>query len=294
MRKTEVLMDVFNVQDSAVCSYSGEGKLRHGFLLLCAGYDSCSAKYRFRLEAPTYNVILHFHAGSGYLQYGEDVYYPAPGDTFILQKGRTWEWFPLSTSPWEYDWMNVDGPLFFSLLENYGLSETVKVSDSSHVGELFSRCYAVMNERQNRYAIMTDQVALIVMQMCQELARVAAGAEVRRTHPWAHAMRYYIDNHYAENIGNSDIANVEKISVTTAVKVFSDSYGMSPCAYLKKVRMDHAALLLSNSNETVKNIAERVGFCNVHHFCNRFLAFYGISPGEYRRRSGNYARKKLK
>ncbi|RVT86904.1 AraC family transcriptional regulator [Rhodobacteraceae bacterium CCMM004] len=60
--------------------------------------------------------------------------------------------------------------------------------------------------------------------------------------------------------------------------------GMTPTAYVNRIRMEHAAMLLGRTDMTVSEIAEDVGIENLSHFYRVFRQNYGATPGAYRRR----------
>lgn len=60
--------------------------------------------------------------------------------------------------------------------------------------------------------------------------------------------------------------------------------GMSPTAYLNRIRMEHAALLLGGSDTAIPDIAAECGIENLSHFYKSFRAAYGTTPLQYRKR----------
>ena len=60
--------------------------------------------------------------------------------------------------------------------------------------------------------------------------------------------------------------------------------GLSPSAYVNRIRMAHAARLLREGDLKVDDIARDCGIRNLSHFHRLFRAHYGTTPGSYRRR----------
>jgi DNA-binding response OmpR family regulator len=63
-----------------------------------------------------------------------------------------------------------------------------------------------------------------------------------------------------------------------------ESLDCSPHDLLMEVRLEQAALMLRTTDNTVAAIGGRVGFRTAPHFTRRFVAHFGMTPGEYRRR----------
>lgn len=60
--------------------------------------------------------------------------------------------------------------------------------------------------------------------------------------------------------------------------------GMSPTAFITKLRMQHAAKLLRDEMHTIEAVAEACGLSNLSHFYKVFQAHYGSTPRAYRMR----------
>jgi len=63
-----------------------------------------------------------------------------------------------------------------------------------------------------------------------------------------------------------------------------DVAGMAPSDFLRQARLQRGATLLTESRETVAEIAYGVGFNSVSYFSRAFLAEYGVSPSAFRAR----------
>lgn len=52
--------------------------------------------------------------------------------------------------------------------------------------------------------------------------------------------------------------------------------------FIRNIRLKQAAILLTENNLTVSEVAYTTGFSNISHFSNSFKEFYGVSPKEYK------------
>jgi transcriptional regulator GlxA family with amidase domain len=64
--------------------------------------------------------------------------------------------------------------------------------------------------------------------------------------------------------------------------LFKSITGVPPARYLKTLRMQQAATLLTTTFLSVKEIVSRVGFADESHFVRDFKRIYGLTPSEYR------------
>ncbi|MBQ2679809.1 MAG: helix-turn-helix transcriptional regulator [Firmicutes bacterium] len=73
------------------------------------------------------------------------------------------------------------------------------------------------------------------------------------------------------------------ISMTAMKSCFKGIYGMSIYAYIKNYRMNTAAEMLRNSEESITDIAFNVGYLNPSKFSSAFKSQFGCSPMEYKK-----------
>jgi AraC-like DNA-binding protein len=74
-----------------------------------------------------------------------------------------------------------------------------------------------------------------------------------------------------------------KISITSMKRCFKGVYGSSIYAYMKAWRMNAAAVMLRQKNESVINIALDLGYDNASKFASAFRDVIGKNPREYRK-----------
>ena len=66
---------------------------------------------------------------------------------------------------------------------------------------------------------------------------------------------------------------------------FTRYMGVPPMAYLMKLRIGHAKILLESTELPVSQIAEAVGIGDINHFYRQFRKYEGMTPGNFRKLS---------
>jgi AraC-like DNA-binding protein len=92
----------------------------------------------------------------------------------------------------------------------------------------------------------------------------------------------FIDEHYAEKITLERLTHLACMNKTSLCHAFRCVIGMSPIAYVNFRRMEVARRLLLESKMSISEIASRVGYHNVNHFCRNFKEKEGLAPSSYR------------
>ncbi|WP_019908828.1 AraC family transcriptional regulator [Paenibacillus sp. HW567] len=91
-----------------------------------------------------------------------------------------------------------------------------------------------------------------------------------------------IHEHYAESITLESLSESLNYSVPHLSAFFKIRTGLSPIDYLIKVRMDKAAALLLETDATLKEIADGVGYQDPSYLGRMFKKYKGVSPIRYR------------
>ena len=73
------------------------------------------------------------------------------------------------------------------------------------------------------------------------------------------------------------------MSQRSFMRAFQAAMGSSPVAHLIRLRLNRAATLLRHNDESITDIAFRVGFSDSNYFTRQFRNVMGVSPREYQR-----------
>lgn len=97
----------------------------------------------------------------------------------------------------------------------------------------------------------------------------------------------FILEYTAENIAQKNIlGSISKkvnFSIPYLSRRFKTSIGISFSEYLKKLRIEQSCQLLANTNKSVAEIAELVGYSDLKFFNSIFKEHLGITPREFRK-----------
>lgn len=93
---------------------------------------------------------------------------------------------------------------------------------------------------------------------------------------------YYLDHSYAQQITMQSIADELEIPTSRIISQFKKELGITPLAYLNRLRMQHAAHSLAHSKTPIHEIAASVGIMDANYFVKRFKAEFRDTPSNYR------------
>ncbi len=110
------------------------------------------------------------------------------------------------------------------------------------------------------------------------------GSSDRRTfrHAGLDAALAYIRDHYHDPIDVAGVVRHTLISRRTLELLFRKHLNCTPAEEIRRVRLEHAAKMLRNSQDSVGRIALKCGFSDQRNFSTTFKAAFGMTPSDSR------------
>lgn len=97
-------------------------------------------------------------------------------------------------------------------------------------------------------------------------------------------LKYTADN-FSTDISIEQAAEICNLSPSHFMKFFKKITGITFISYLNLLRLEKAQSLLKNTDLTVLEIAEKVGFHNFSYFIRSFRSQYGTTPGKLQKKN---------
>ncbi|WP_426425318.1 helix-turn-helix domain-containing protein [Bradyrhizobium genosp. A] len=92
----------------------------------------------------------------------------------------------------------------------------------------------------------------------------------------------FIDKNIRGDLSVARLSSELGISLSHFSRRFKETLGVSPHAFVANRRVLTAARLLTETEVSLEEIAEHVGFSSLGHFRSRFRQCLGCSPSEFR------------
>lgn len=152
-----------------------------------------------------------------------------------------------------------------------------------------AKCYIHQNGDHNVYSGFEKSVDEHIKSdeelkswIIDEIKLIIAGSElVSSKNSYYVCAKVYIDKHYSEDIGVASIAQVLYITPNYLGKIWKEQSGQSLIDYIKEVRLEKAAKLLTEGIYEVSEVAEKVGITDARYFSRLFKEKYKVSPSRY-------------
>jgi AraC family transcriptional activator of mtrCDE len=146
------------------------------------------------------------------------------------------------------------------------------------LNELFTRCVAAYNRNDETSRTAANRLfGGWVLEMAEAL---------RSASPYDLRIQKVVQRMEAEL---SATASLDRWSEQAGLhksqfhQLFKQMTGVTPSAYLLRLKMNTASAQLLESSRSVTSIAESLGYTSIHYFTKQFTSYFGISPTAYRR-----------
>ncbi|MFC4778707.1 AraC family transcriptional regulator [Paenibacillus sp. GCM10023252] len=115
------------------------------------------------------------------------------------------------------------------------------------------------------------------------IADQASQAGVTRGNLIVDSMKQYIQSHYFDmNLSLQQLSLAMKMSPPSISKLFKQHENKSVPEYINEIRLQKALTFLEETDYTINEITERIGYANETYFFKLFKKRYGTTPKEYR------------
>lgn len=101
------------------------------------------------------------------------------------------------------------------------------------------------------------------------------------------ALTAWVQDHLADDLSLARLAEQSHVSPRQLARRFERAMGMSPAAYVERLRVEEGSQLLLSGNRSIAGIASAVGFRSADVFRRAFERRFGVPPQEFRSRFGS-------
>lgn len=246
---------------------------------------SCSGHFFTRRERFASYMLLYTYAGSGYLEYGGKTFLLTPGDGFFIDCEKP-HFYYAGKYGWQHSVLHLQGErlgvLYQEFLRRNGNLFRLDVGEHyqknlQNLLELYEKPSPI------REWLAADRISRLLTDLLERpfgREQDQSGSELLI----ANAVGF-MEQHFTAGLSLDELSERFGVSRYYFAHAFKKYMGISPLAYLTRLRIGHAKILLESTYLPAARIAETVGISDLNHFYRQFKKYVGVTPGEYRKRS---------
>ena len=252
--------------------------------LYSCGRESLIARTPIGPFAAKYYLIIIGEEGKALYHINEEEIELGMNKMCLVSPGEEF-WITIERNePWHFMWLGFNGHQASSITERVGFARGHRAVDLCDVEEIADGISNILKSSSMTDACEWKRIG----GMCEVLGLMMENSindSVRNEAPkikYVNKAVHIISEHYGEKIKITDIADMVGINRSYLSNLFKKELSMSPQEFLISYRLDKAAQMLNETEESVGNIAAAVGYADPLAFSKAFKQKFGISPRSYR------------
>lgn len=239
-----------------------------------------NTKEYFTKRADYESLLLSYtYSGEGGLVYNGQSYTLKEGQAFIIDCRTPHEYFAAAGN-WEHVDIHIWGQNAESLYKHFSSQNIVQISFAQAsftpmVEKLLDSCTTFSDHRD----------LFISNALSNLLCTLLDHAEKENNSSIPNIYKYvirYIESNYMHPLSLDSLSSFANLSKYHFAREFKKYTGFSPNDYLLELRINHACILLINSDLSVEQISNEVGIHNMSNFIRQFKKRTGSTPSALR------------
>ena len=234
----------------------------------------------------THNHMELFYILGGKGQFSiQDQLYPVNANNLvIINPNVTHTEVSLNAQPLEYIVLGIDGIELQTSANSNGQFNILNEFESVDISGCLRNIIREMELKNTGYEdICQAYMEILIIRLMRNTAldipsephSVAANRQCA-------AVRRYIDLHFKESLTLEQLAEEGHMNKFYLSHAFKREYGISPINYMISRRIEESKYLLAETDLSMSQIAQLLGFSSLSYFSQAFRRTQSISPKEYR------------
>jgi AraC-like DNA-binding protein len=233
-------------------------------------------------------------AGKGHVTYRGVSYPLTKGQVFLIDCNEKQAYESVGDY-WEIQWVRYEESLGidYEYTINGGRFEPIALQ---RLGYVETRMNAIL-QQANHHAPAADLI--MAEALCGVLTAMYEDKHVNDALKMSSSVTkaisetvIYMDRHFADNLSVHELAQKIHMTPYAFIRLFKRQIGLTPYEYILKARITKARLILEQTDLSVTEISEQVGFHNVNNFIRKFKMLANTTPLRYRQLNGGLYEKK--
>lgn len=258
--------------------------------VLRAGHLRAGPAYRVERRTCAGHDVLLCLKGKGYVQTGGRTRSVAPGQLAWLEGHHPHAHWADPERPWELLWARLDGHALDETAEALEIPKApvFELPRPAEVSRVFRNIlHDLYRSLPAVDALLNAEVARLIAFLF-DARQGGCSRSAGNDQKLPAALQRTIDDltvYYYRRWTIAELAQIAGMSVPHFYRVFRQATGSSPIGYLKLERISQAKRRLIASPDSVKEIAEQVGYADQFYFSRDFKRYTGMPPSQFRERA---------
>lgn len=231
-----------------------------------------------------YTELFYIVSGKGQFLIQEQIFPVDVNNLVIINPNVSHTEDSLNAQPLEYIVLGIDGVELATSANSNGQFCILDHFESVEIASCLRNILREMEQKNTGYEDICQAYMeiLIIRLMRNTSLAVQTEASSMAGNRQCATVRRYIDLNFKEPLSLEQLADVAHMNKYYLSHAFKREYGVSPINYLISRRIDESKFLLAETDLSMSQIAQILGFSSLSYFSQAFRKANGTSPMEYR------------
>lgn len=262
--------------------YHNDSEANAEFNVCFAGITMPDENYAITRDASPSIIIEYITDGIGYLEIGGKCYTLMKGNSVIIPHHTVHKYYSDKQQPYAKKWVNIKGILAETILD-FTLKGMTPIISSANIDSEISRIINLISEGSENNTLMLSIFTGILYKVAESLIDKPMITKEKNAATTAERIERYIINHLQDKFSLQSICDVFYLSDSHIVRLFKETYGITPYRYYLNQKTELAKSLLINTELSIDSICTKLNYSDRNHFFVAFKQVTGLSPYRYRR-----------
>ena len=263
--------------------------------VLCRRPSACPGLEVLRATYVTQRFSKHFHEGYalgciergalGFRYQGEHLL-AGPGQVNLSLPGEVHDGAAAAPTGWTYSMLYFPAKRLESAARELKLAAPPHfrraVLDDPELAQGILKTHQMLACRETpALAKQSALLELLIFWISRHAEPNPTPGPLKAEHGLAKKVRDLIEDRFSEDLSLAELAAAAGLSAYHLIRIFRQSTGLTPHAYLTQTRLSRARQEL-HGPARLADLAAWAGFCDQGHFTRLFKRRFGLTPAAYR------------
>lgn len=229
------------------------------------------------------HLLLYCVQGRARLEAGRAATLIQPGTLVVMPAGQGHHYRADDNQPWSLYWVHAGGRAVQDFLQPLLAGQPHAVLSLGVQPALVNDWRALLEMRSPGFEPAALQLAAArLRQLLAHMALLAGRGAGPRSRLDVAAVQQHMQRHLREALTLEALADVAGMEKFHFAKTFKRLTGQSPLQHFLHLRMTRACEWLDMGEESIGEIAQRLGYSDAPYFSRQFRQVIGMAPSAYR------------
>lgn len=285
---------LFVLPQEIIKEFSFSTILKNLYITDLGFYPHAEYHYVHRPKGANEWVMIFCTNGEGTVESKDNSWKMNRGSIIIMPPNQEHTYYASKDKPWDIFWVHFTGTMVKEYLSpSYNFKPEFRYlnenseDSNNYLMSLFWQMIQALSSGFSFEAIFYDsQVLGTLLSYIILHTKLPQDNKTMGNEHLTKAIQYIYDN-LDRPISLKDLTNYLGVSVSYLSRIFKKNLDMGANEFITSIKVKQASHYLQNTNLSIQQIAQSLGYSDPYYFSRTFKKFYHVSPAHFRKQYGS-------